>query len=80
MALINQPPNSAVDEGSQVSQGWATFFNTVFQILAAMTLSGTTAQRPTRFFWVGRPYFDTTLGLPIWYNGTIWIKADGTPA
>ena len=53
-------------------------------IINAMVMSGTTAQRPTSFLWVGRPYFDTTLaagaGRPIWYNGTIWVLSDGTPA
>jgi hypothetical protein len=78
MALINQPPNNPVDDGSQVNQGWATFFNTVFQLLAALTQSGTTANRPTKMLWVGRTYFDTTLTRPIWYTGTNWIKADGT--
>ncbi len=32
---------------------------------------------------IGRMYFDTTLdadGLPIWWNGTKWIKADGSDA
>ena len=26
----------------------------------------------------GRTYFDTTLGLPIWWNGSAWINAAGT--
>lgn len=78
--LINQPPNSSVDQGGAVSPGWANFFSAVFNILSALVLSGTTANRPTKFLWTGRPYFDTTLVLPIWYSGAAWIKADGTPA
>lgn len=80
MALINQPPQTAVDSGNQVSQGWVTFFGQVFRIISALTLSGTTANRPTKFLWAGRPYFDTTLGYSIWYNGTIWVTATGAPA
>jgi hypothetical protein len=86
MALINQPPQTPVDQAGAVSQGWATFFSAVFSILDALTMSGTTANRPTRFLWVGRPYYDRTLnagvGLPIYYTGTgaVWITAAGAVA
>lgn len=76
--LINQPPNNSVDNGGQVSQGWSEFFNNIFVLLSALTQSGTTLQRPIKLLWVGRTFFDTTLGLPIWYNGADWILADGT--
>lgn len=39
--------------------------------------SGTTAARPT-VHATGQPYFDTTLGKPIWWNGTNWVDATGT--
>jgi hypothetical protein len=39
-------------------------------------LSGTTAARPAGV-GLGQPYFDTTLGVPIWWNGTIWVNAVG---
>lgn len=42
--------------------------------------SGTTAQRPTSALYAGRQYYDTTLGKPIWWNGTAWKLADGTAA
>ena len=38
--------------------------------------SGTTAARPTGL-GVGTPYFDTTIGVPIWWNGTIWVNSAG---
>jgi len=28
---------------------------------------------------IGQRFFDTTLGKPIWFNGTDWIDATGTP-
>ncbi len=37
-------------------------------------LSGTTAQRPTSPY-IGSMFFDTTLGQPIWWNGTAWVAA-----
>lgn len=43
-------------------------------------LSGATASRPSSGNWTGRQYFDTTLGKPIWWNGTKWILADGSDA
>lgn len=43
----------------------------------ALYKSGTTAQRPTTNLVVGMQYFDTTLGQPIWWNGTAWVDALG---
>ena len=40
--------------------------------------AGTTANRPATSLQVGQTYFDTTLGIPIWWNGTNWINASGT--
>jgi hypothetical protein len=41
--------------------------------------SGTTSQRPKlRSDDAGQSYFDTTLGMPVWWNGNSWRKADGT--
>lgn len=79
--MINAPPTTAVDKnGDSVSQSWLSFFNSVYVILSALTQSGTTEQRPTKLLWIGRMYFDTTLGLPIWYSEPGWVKADGTAA
>jgi hypothetical protein len=39
-------------------------------------LDGTTAQRPATV-GLGTMYFDTTLGIPIWWKGTVWVNASG---
>ena len=39
---------------------------------AATIQSGTTKQRPTENLVVGQQYFDTTLGVPVFWNGTEW--------
>ncbi|KUP24924.1 hypothetical protein [Paenibacillus sp. DMB5] len=39
---------------------------------------GTTANRPTVGLYINKQYFDTTLGKPIWYNGTVWKDATGS--
>jgi hypothetical protein len=82
--LISAPPTRAtVDElGPQgypirVSRPWSVWFDSVFLAVFSLYQSGTTAQRPTTRLWIGRPYFDTTEGKPIWYDGTQWIDATG---
>jgi hypothetical protein len=41
------------------------------------TYSGATAQRPVAPV-VAQRYYDTTLGIPIWWNGSAWKNAAGT--
>lgn len=59
---------------------WGNWFTQVFNIVESVTQAGPTSKRPSRNLWTGRTYFDEDLGKPIWYNGTIWVKADGTAA
>lgn len=56
------------------------YFNTVDNAIAGLIIppSGTTADRPTLQLQIGQMYYDTTLGIPIWYNGTVWKNASGT--
>lgn len=89
MALINPPPTDSVDHGVtdftglvRVRDGWRNFFNATFTVCSALTMSGTTANRPTVLLWAGRPYFDISLaanGKPIWRNkgNTGWVDATG---
>lgn len=84
MALINPPPirQSAV---SQIINGiagimpnsWASWANQVYVICFSVQESGTTSLRPTNNLWVGRPYFDTTLGYIIHYDGSVWVDGAG---
>jgi hypothetical protein len=39
--------------------------------------NGTTAERPTTVI-IGQQYFDTTLGRPIWWDGTEWVDSTGS--
>lgn len=43
-----------------------------------VTNNGTTANRPPSPI-IGQYYLDTTLGVPVWWNGTNWINSVGTP-
>lgn len=81
MAQLQPPPLSSALPASPVGvtwpKPWANWLTRAWQILSAAEQFGTTAQRPTTQLWVPRPYFDTTIGLPIWWNGTDWIDAAG---
>ena len=51
------------------------------KILLSNGLSGTTANRPVNgtvyAMKIGFQYFDTSIGKPIWWNGTLWIDSAG---
>ena len=38
--------------------------------------SGSTENRPTEHLVVGQTYFDTTLGAPVFWTGSEWVKAN----
>jgi hypothetical protein len=64
----------------QLNNALRLYFNQVDNFTQNVTIppSGATASRPTERLEVGQYYFDTTLGLPIYWNGTSWINAAGT--
>lgn len=80
MLPLSVPAVAEITAGQRPLPQWQQWFSTAAMALMALTQSGTSAQRPTRGLWAGRMYFDTTLGLPIWYEGPGWVKADGTAA
>lgn len=77
-------PTSPVDydqrQQDQLNQNLRIYFNNLDAFLTAISTpqNGTTANRPTQNLQVGQFYFDTTLGIPIWYDGTDWVDATGT--
>jgi len=60
---------------------WGGWVDTVHGIAQDVSNSGTTAQRPTANQYIGKPYFDTTLGKPIWLSAMgsppTWVDATG---
>lgn len=44
-----------------------------------VTLNGTTGARPPSPV-TGQFYFDSTINKPLWYNGTTFVDATGTPS
>lgn len=77
------PDNSAlVDDDKNATLPWKQVFSRWQKVILSVRQSGTTANRPTSGLWIGRTYFDTTLGKPIWVKTvgpTVWVNAAGTP-
>ncbi len=54
----------------------------VHRVVSATTQHGTTADRPTTLLWIGRRYFDDTLGLPVYVKSVrpvVWVNGAGAP-
>jgi hypothetical protein len=88
MTIINTKnprlPSAPIDYNKpfmdQLEKVLGLYFNTLDNAIAGLIIpeSGTTANRPTLQLQIGQMYYDTTLQIPIWYNGTVWKNASGT--
>jgi hypothetical protein len=78
-ALPTAPAEYDQRRDDQFSQNLRIYFNNLDSFLVTISTpqNGTTANRPTQNLQVGQFYFDTTLGYPIWYDGTDWVDATG---
>jgi hypothetical protein len=79
-ALPLAPPDYEQIFQDQYSYALRLYFNRLDQYneKTSVPSSGTTALRPAQELLVGQFYYDTTLGIPIWWNGTVWKNASGT--
>lgn len=86
--MIGQVPQASIglSEGTGENQTykfgrwWMTWFNQVYTLVFSIQQSGNTASRPTTNLWIGRRYFDTTLGKPVWIKSVgppVWVDATG---
>jgi hypothetical protein len=75
------PSNSAVvGDDKMATQPWALVFSRWHAIITSMAQSGTTADRPVAGLWIGRRYFDTTLGKPVYLKSirpNVWVDGIG---
>lgn len=80
---FDYPSNTPVvekDTGMATSP-WQSVFSRWHSIIVTGQQSGTTASRPTDQVWVGRQYFDTTLGKPVYVKSVrpiVWVDSAGT--
>lgn len=58
---------------------WQQWFDRIQVVLSFVTGSGTTANRPTQNLYVGANYFDTTLNVMVFWDGTQWITVSSGP-
>jgi hypothetical protein len=81
--LPTTPIDYSYDYQNQVMNAFRLYFTTIdnFTQATVVPASGTTANRPLNTTKVplltGKFYFDTTLGKPIWWNGSVWKDASG---
>ena len=62
---------SAVGQGLEFYDAGLAAWVTSTRPPIGLTAARTTSPR------VGEPFFDTTLGIPIWYDGSNWVNASG---
>jgi hypothetical protein len=78
------PVDYAQQYQDQLNNAFRLYFGQIDNITQSLIIpdAGVTADRPIStaiiILQLGQQYFDTTLGLPIWWNGTDWIDASGT--
>lgn len=78
--MLERPP---LLDKQYITQAWAEWFSRLWIVARTVNDSGATANRPVKDLFVGRQYFDTDLGIPIWLKSHVggvsdWV--DGTGA
>ena len=66
-------------DNRSMAPSWIQWLTKVGLFCGSISDSGTTAERPTSSLWIGRQYFDTTLGQPIFLKtlAPLWVDAAG---
>lgn len=75
------PIGPVQDKDGNLAPAWQQVFTLWGAFVTAGKQSGPTADRPTSGLWVGRTYFDTDLGVPVWVKAVsptvVWANATG---
>ena len=77
---MDNPPLQENFGRDPVPRGWQQWFIKVGNYAGSNADSGTTANRPIMGLWIGRPYFDTSLGYSINVKTTspiVWVNGAG---
>lgn len=82
MSAFDYPSNTqVVTENRMVTTPWNQVFSRWQSLISAIPQADTTANRPTAGLWIGRQFFDTTLGKPVYVKSirpTVWVDGAGT--
>ena len=54
---------------------WQNWLQMVQIFLSGMTDYGPTSARPAKDLWIGRPFFDTTINVPVYWDGNAWVTS-----
>ena len=74
------PATTPILVNGAMNQSWLNWMNLAHGSVVSVRQSGTTANRPTQGLWVGRQFFDTDLGHPVWVQSVgpvVWVDATG---
>ena len=77
--MIEQAPFQQPINGV-LSPNWVQWLTKIGLFAGSVSDHGTTANRPTKNLYIGRFYFDDTLGIPIWLktvDPVDWVDATG---
>ena len=78
--ITNVPSPWIVDPKGVAKTDFFSWLYGIYVVAFSVQESGTTTNRPTKNLFVGRPYFDTTLGKPVWLKSaspSVWVDATG---
>lgn len=79
---FDYPAQQAIsDKDGIITPAWGQAFQRWQAVINAAYQSGPTAQRPTKLLWIGRSFYDTTLGKPVYVAAVgpvVWRDAAGT--
>ncbi|MBI2725398.1 MAG: hypothetical protein HYX42_04025 [Polaromonas sp.] len=82
MSNFDFPSNTpVVDDKGSATVPWMAVFSRWQTIISSGQDAGVTADRPTNVLWIGRRYFDQTLGKPVYLKSvrpSVWVDGVGT--
>jgi len=81
--MASSPPflEMVADATGRFSRGWVSWLTQMCTYIVSNYQHGTTAERPTTGLWIGRRYFDDTLGKPVYVktiSPIVWVDGVGT--
>ena len=78
--LLVAPVDYSQQYQDQLNNAMRLYYNQLdnYNQATSVPVNNTTTNRPIENLLIGQVFFDTTLGIPIWWNGTVWKNASGT--
>ena len=79
--MIEQAPlQQPFTDGKVNAPAWMQWITKLSTFACAVSDYGTTDNRPIKNLFIGRPYFDQTLGYPVYVktvNPVVWVDGSG---